>query len=84
MFFWYIKVMETFHISEVNGFSSMGHLASCCKCDRKILVEMTLIGVQHHISLHVTCADCLVLGKDFREKHPKEAKQLEEWQSVQS
>jgi|GEM_PF-2574353 len=40
-------------------FPVVGKLVKCSKCDRRILVERGLIGVDHTIGIYVTCWDCL-------------------------
>jgi len=77
---------STFHIpAAVPGFASMGHLVSCQKCGRKVLVGMGLIGVPHHTNLAITCADCLEIDDEFKQKYPEIAKQIEDWKNdVQS
>lgn len=73
------EVNETYYFDGEDGLNVMGHLTTCHKCGRKILVEMGLIGVPHHTGLSVTCGDCLVLSKRFRKKHPKIAAKIESW-----
>jgi hypothetical protein len=54
----------------------------CSNCGRKILVERFLIGVNHTTSIKIICQDCLRksrIAKNFREKHPKEAREIEDW-----
>ena len=55
--------------------------AACPKCGRKILVEMGLIGVQHHSLIMVTCAECLQvpLAEAFRERRPEAVAEIEKW-----
>jgi hypothetical protein len=65
-----------------NTLPEMGHLTQCSKCKRKILVAMALIGSIHHAGLAATCADCLELTPEFKEKHPDVAEKIEKWKEV--
>jgi len=57
------------------------HKLACTKCGRKIIVEVLLIGVDHTASITAVCAECLKKGvnKEFAEKNPEAAKDIEEW-----
>jgi hypothetical protein len=58
------------------------HKTKCGKCERKILVEILLIGVSHNANVTVICRDCLKdkgINPKFKEEHPEEAKDIEEW-----
>jgi hypothetical protein len=57
----------------------MGHLTACRQCGRKILVEMALIGVPHHVGISATCGECLVLSEQFRKEHPRIIAKIEKW-----
>ncbi|MEW6618953.1 MAG: hypothetical protein AB1422_06340 [bacterium] len=46
-------------------FPVRGSILECPKCKRKILVERALFGIDHTLSLSVTCWDCL--NKDQQE-----------------
>ena len=72
---------ENYYIP-ANGTSKMaseGHMASCTKCKRKILVSIGLFGVSHHTGLTVICADCLKVDEQFAQTYPEIAKRIEEW-----
>jgi len=58
------------------------HMLRCRKCQRKIIVEVGLLGVDHTSMISVICAECLRqdgLSKSFRRKHPEESREMEEW-----
>ena len=65
-------------------FASMGEFLSCKKCGRKILVEMGINGTIHHMGTSATCADCIEIPAEFREKFPDIAKQIEEWKNAKA
>lgn len=50
-----------------------------CKCGKKILVEMTFIGVPHHINMIVLCAECVEVPPEFKQVDPAAAARIEEW-----
>lgn len=52
----------------------------CKKCGRKILVEIGLIGTPHNTEPVVTCAACLVIASQYKEKFPAQAQDIEDWQ----
>ena len=60
-------------------FSVMGHFLKCSKCGKKIIVNITLCGVNHNIAVHATCASCIKINTEFKEKHPDIVKQIEEF-----
>jgi len=68
---------DTYYID--GDLTVMGHLTACNKCGRKILVEMVLIGAQHHVGVSVTCGDCLVVPEQFRKEQPEIASKIESW-----
>ena len=68
---------DTYYIA--NDLTVMGHMTACHKCGRKMVVEMALIGVPHHLGVTVTCGDCLVVTEQFRKEHPEVASQIERW-----
>ncbi|HTU90547.1 MAG TPA: hypothetical protein VMF69_10770 [Gemmataceae bacterium] len=68
---------DTYYIE--GELDAMGHLTACNKCGRKILVEMALIGVPHHVGVTAICGECLVLPEQFRKEHPKIAAKIEGW-----
>ena len=37
----------------------VGSLCECPKCNRKVLVEQALIGINHCIGIFVVCWECL-------------------------
>lgn len=54
----------------------------CSHCGREMLVERQLIGVDHTISILVSCKECLRkrgCQEEFREKFPEKAKVIDEW-----
>lgn len=54
----------------------------CGTCSREFLVESVLIGTDHTMDTIVSCKECLKkkpLSKEFIEKHPEEAKIIQEW-----
>ncbi|MCJ7424367.1 hypothetical protein MUP01_08905 [Candidatus Bathyarchaeota archaeon] len=58
------------------------HMLRCRKCQRKILVEVGLLGVDHTSVISVICGECLKqdgLSKSFRRKHPEESREMEDW-----
>ncbi len=77
------EVDDTYYIDD--GLTVMGHLTACKKCGRKVLVEMGLIGVPHHLGVTVTCGDCLVVPEQFRKGHPEIVSKIERWlQDIQA
>ncbi len=62
-------------------FASMGELLECNKCHRKILVCMAINGTIHHMGTQATCADCLVIPDEFRNKFPDVSQKLEDWKN---
>lgn len=68
---------DTYYID--NDLTVMGHLTACHKCGRKMVVELPLIGVPHHLGVTVTCGECLVMTDEFRKEHPKIASKVEDW-----
>ena len=68
---------DTYYIDD--DFTVMGHLTACKKCGRKMLVEMALIGAQHHLGVTVTCGACLVVPEQFREEYPEIVSKIERW-----
>jgi len=65
-------------------FAAAGEFLSCRKCGRKILVEMGINGTIHHLGTSVTCADCLEIRDEFRQKFPEIVKQIEEWKNAKA
>jgi hypothetical protein len=61
------------------GLSVMGHMTACKKCGRKVLVEMGLIGVPHHVGLVVTCGECVEPSEQIRKEHPEIVSKVENW-----
>jgi hypothetical protein len=57
----------------------MGHLTACQKCGRKLVVELALIGVPHHVGVYVTCGNCLVLPGQFRKEQPAISAKIDGW-----
>jgi hypothetical protein len=71
---------ETYRIPGTNGsLPVMGRLTACHKCGRKVLVEMGLIGVPHHVGLSVTCGECIVPTEQMRKEHPEIVSKVENW-----
>ena len=68
---------DTYYID--GDFTVVGHLTACSKCGRKMLVEMALIGSQHHVGVTVVCGNCLVVTEEFRKEHPKIVSTIENW-----
>lgn len=68
--------------NEQSHFPVIGEFRKCNKCERKILVQMGINGTPHHFGTSVTCADCLVIDEDFRQKYPDIVKQIEDWKSL--
>jgi len=51
-----------------------------CKCGRKILVEIGLVGVSHNASVSATCGECVgPVYEEFESAQPKAATDIEEW-----
>jgi len=67
----------TYYIDD--ALTIMGHLTACNKCGRKILVEMALIGAQHHVGLTATCGECLMLPEQLRKEYPRIAAKIDRW-----
>ena len=54
----------------------------CGTCGRESLVESVQCGIDNTIDIIVSCKECLKkkpLSKAFIEKHPDEAKAIQEW-----
>lgn len=68
---------HTYYIDD--SLTVMGHLTACNKCGRKILVEMALIGSQHHVGLTATCGECLMISEELRNEHPQIAAKIDRW-----
>ncbi|HTU19642.1 MAG TPA: hypothetical protein VMG10_16395 [Gemmataceae bacterium] len=68
---------HTYYIDD--SLTVMGQLTACNKCGRTILVEMALIGVQHHVGLTATCGECLMIPQQFRKEHPQIAAKIDRW-----
>jgi hypothetical protein len=62
-----------------DGLPMMGHLTACHRCGRKVLVELVLIGVPHHVKVLVTCGECLVLSEQIRKAQPAITAKIEAW-----
>lgn len=63
------------------GLATVGEFCECRKCGRKIIVEMGLIGTQHHVGTGVTCADCLEINDKFKQEFPEIAQRIENWKA---
>ena len=71
---------DSFHIPGKNGgLSIMGHLASCHKCGRKVMVQLVLFGVPHHAQVILTCAECVEPSEQMRKEHPEIVSKVENW-----
>jgi hypothetical protein len=70
-----------YFIQGTSGFDTMGHLLTCQKCGKKILVEVVLMGTNHNTAIQATCLDCLKLSEEFRSLHPKVADQIDHWRA---
>ena len=68
---------DTYYIED--DLTTVGHLTACNKCGHKILIEMALIGSQHHVGVTATCGDCLVVPEQFRKEHPEAVSKVEKW-----
>lgn len=68
---------DTFYVAYDNGIGEMGYMLKCPHCNRKMIVDCLLNGSNHNISVSVTCAECLVLSEEWKEKNPKQTKQIE-------
>jgi tRNA pseudouridine-54 N-methylase len=71
---------DSFHLPGKNGgLSISGHLMSCHKCGRNVMVELVLIGVPHHIQVIVTCGECVEPSKQIRKEYPEIVTKVENW-----
>jgi len=68
---------DTYHIPGLTP--QQGHMLSCRKCGRKILVEILLTGVSHNGQVGAICGACLEVSEPFSQNHPDIARRLREW-----
>lgn len=73
---------DTFYIPNAGDCVALcGHKTKCSKCDRKILVQLPLIGVPHHMDVIVCCSECLNITEEFKKDHPEVAADLKRWKN---
>ena len=55
--------------------------SACKKCNRKILVEVILIGTNHNSVVISTCADCLELDEtsNFKKENLDAFNDIQKW-----
>jgi len=73
---------KTFYIDNVSNMPSwpiglLGYLLACPKCGKKIIVETTLNGSNHNMSMSAICADCWELNESFKQKFPDKSQEIE-------
>jgi hypothetical protein len=57
----------------------VGHMLHCPKCGKKVFVGVGLFGIDHTGSISATCAECVEIKPEDRERYPEQIKKLEDW-----
>lgn len=75
-------------LREVREIQYLNYKLCCEKCGRKILVEMTLFGIPHHLGVTAICGECIDIEgerfKEFAKNYPEEARAILDWLTEKS
>ncbi|HEU5117765.1 MAG TPA: hypothetical protein VFT74_14155 [Isosphaeraceae bacterium] len=74
------QMAETYSIS--GAFPIRGYLTVCCRCGRKIVVELLANGSNHAVDVLATCGDCVKPDQAFWDAYPGVARQIERWKNA--